>query len=199
MMLKWIERILIGLALMGLFFECLGYFQIGNFVVIRALFFLALFYLFFSVFIFTKIEFLNFKLIDKQLATSSRIPISAGIGVLLFFSVITILFRHFLWPGTVLFEIMICGLIVIALIFSTVKYFLGKDFFYVRIIKYLLIYGFVNLIMFSLPRFFWVEIKYRNHPDYIEAYKAKMTHDRDSILDKKAKIEYDKMVQNESK
>ncbi len=153
----------------------------------------------FSVFIFNKIKFLDFKLIDKELVSNPHILVSFGIGFILFLSVVTILFRHFLWPGTDIFEFITFCLILIALVFSLIKYFVNQDVFYFRVIKYLSIYGFIIVFMYNLPQFFWVEIKYRNHPDYIEAYEARMTHDRDSILDKKAEIEYEKMVLKESK
>jgi hypothetical protein len=61
-----------------------------------------------------------------------------------------------------------------------------KSNFYNFVFKRIAIFGFLGLILLLFPKETWVEIKYRNHPTYVEAIKKDWADPTNNELWKKA-------------
>ena len=65
------------------------------------------------------------------------------------------------------------GLSIVATI-GIIKYSKNKSDYYTRILKRTVILGGLGLILMFMPKTTWIEIKYRNQPEYVEALKNAM-------------------------
>ncbi len=93
------------------------------------------------------------------------------VGFALSITMIGILFKFQSWPGASfnlgfgLFWLLICSIV------GLIKYLKTKSDYYTKIFKRIAIYGVIGLVLMILPRKTWLEVRNRNHPEYIEAVK----------------------------
>lgn len=118
-------------------------------------------------------------------------------GLALSMTIIGLLFKFQSWPGaTMNLAIGLLGL-VIALIVGTIKYSKTKSDYYTKIFKRIAVYGGLGVILLLLPKETWLELKYRNHPNYVNAIKnAKADPDNQELWDK---VDEERQKMNEEK
>src|SRR5690606_34042119 len=105
-------------------------------------------------------------------------------------------FKLQFWPGASLLLIIGLSALLIVTIISLIKYKVNKSHLYKNIRIRAAITGICGIILFMSPSNILIEIKYRNHPEYIEAIK-KLNQDPDNIeLRKKVEEEYKKMYKS---
>ncbi len=134
--------------------------------------FLSAFYLYFSFALFNGVKY---RQLMKKIAYK-------GIGIMRVLSAVTtssaismiilgVLFNYQIWSGGN--ELAFLGIVILSLILviSVIKYFTSKAAFYIVTIKRAVIYLCFAVLTLTLPKFTLLEFKYRNHPDYIEAFK----------------------------
>jgi len=117
-------------------------------------------------------------------------------GLTLSITLLGILFKLQFWPGASLLLIIGLSALLIVTIISLIKYKVNKSHLYKNIIIRAAIIGICGIILLMSPSNILIEIKYRNHPEYIEAIK-KLNQDPDNIeLRKKVEEEYKKMYKS---
>jgi len=133
---------------------------------------LSAFYFYFGFALFNDIKIRE--IVHKETFTrisTLRIIGAIGSGMALCISIIGILFKLFSWPGAnVLLYAGLIGLLFVSLI-GLSKYLTNKSSFYLKILRRTIIVGVFGLILFLLPNMSIMEFKYRNYPEYINAYK----------------------------
>ncbi len=114
-------------------------------------------------------------------------------GLALSMTTAGLLFKFQSWPGAIMnLAIGLLGL-AIALIIGTIKYSKTKSNYYTRIFKRIAVYGGLGLILLILPKRTWLELKYRNQPDYVDAVKKAMADPDNQELWDKVNEEHEKM------
>jgi hypothetical protein len=169
----------------------------GASVTILSLSVLSMVYMYLSFALFNGIRLRNILKRESYRTISSwRIFGSVGAGFSLSTSIMGILFRFMSWPGAAIMLMM--GLATTAVVFVVVliKYLESNADFYRGIGARLLIYGLLALALFTFPRDKWVAIKFRNHPEYVNAVKAAYADPDNLVLRAKEKEETDKMFHN---
>ncbi len=157
-MLKRLEYLFIILAIIAINFHLMLW-QIANPLTILSFSALAIFYPILSIALF----------IDEKnkMTIKSWIP-----GFAFSIPIIGILFKIQMWPGyevnllVGLFGLL--GLIVYSFTQKNQSKLVNFKIFRKRAIPLFII----TLIMYSIPKYAWLETKYSNHPEYIELYKA---------------------------
>jgi hypothetical protein len=92
-------------------------------------------------------------------------------GISLSVVIIGILFKIQNWTGSSSnLTIGLTGL-CIALIVGLIKYLRSRSPYYSRIFVRIAVFGSIGLFLLLLPADKLLEVKYRNHPDYVEAVK----------------------------
>jgi hypothetical protein len=147
------------------------------------------FYLGFALFNNVSLKGLFKKTTYKELSTK-RILGSVGIGTGLSIAIIGIMFKIQHWPSASLF--LGTGLVIsfIGLIIVTIKFIKTKDKFYLKLISRIAIIGVFGFFLFIIPDIFLVKIKFRNHPEYINAYEKYIQNPQDPELKEKLELEY---------
>jgi TonB family protein len=88
-------------------------------------------------------------------------------GLALSITTIGLLFKFQSWPGASFpLRFGLFGLLI-GLIVGLIKYQKTKSDYYTKIFKRIAIYGGLGLILMILPRETWLEIRNRNHPEYM--------------------------------
>jgi NADH:ubiquinone oxidoreductase subunit 6 (subunit J) len=114
-------------------------------------------------------------------------------GVVLSLTTIGILFKFQSWPmATFFLTIGLIGILV-SFIVGVIKHSKTKSEYYTRILKRITIIGGLGLILLILPKETWLEIKYRNQPDYVDAVKKAMADPDNEELWEKVDEEQEKM------
>jgi hypothetical protein len=158
----------------------------SNIISFLAFSLIALFYMYLSFALFNGIE------IKKILKKSSYKGISrmrllgaVFTGFALSFTIIGLLFKlHFLPGGSFLVIAGVLGLFL-SLTLATVQYRKSKSSFYRAVFNRIVIFGSIGLFSMMLPKDFWLEVKNRNYPNYIEAVKnAQAEPDNQALWDK---------------
>lgn len=92
-------------------------------------------------------------------------------GFVLSITIISILFRFSFWPSSK--RIFFTGFLPLLpiLIFSVIKFLNDKNDFFKKMIIRLSIIGSIVFVIYLIPETKLFEIKYRQYPDYIEAFK----------------------------
>lgn len=166
---------------------------------ILAAFALILLYFFFGFALFNNIRIRGiFKRNSYKNISVLRILGSIFVGICLSITVIAILFHFQVWPGAIaMMYLWPIGMILVLLAVLS-KWFLTKDSFYKGILKRIGIFGLLALILAFIPPTRWIEIKYKNHPDYIKAHQAAWDGMSDRALWDKAEEEREKMYEAEN-
>lgn len=115
------------------------------------------------------------------------------VGLALSATTIGVLFKFQSWPfATFTLGFGLFGLLV-GLIVGLIKYQKSKSDFYTKIFKRIAFYGGLGLILMMLPSETWLEIRHRDHPEYIEAVKNAWADPNNQELWIKVDEERDKM------
>ncbi len=83
--------------------------------------------------------------------------------------------------------ILIPGLVILSIIgtYSTISYIKHKSDFYRGVIKRILIVSGLGILFLTIPKEFQIEILYKGHPEFIEAYKNALNNpDNEELWDK---------------
>jgi hypothetical protein len=129
-------------------------------------------YMYFSFALFNGIRFRNiFKKQSYQGISALRITGAVMTGFALSITLVGLMFKIMSWPGAAVnLGVGLAGLIIAAII-GGVKYALSSATYYIRIFKRIGLYGAIGTLLFFLPKDYWITAKYRNYPEYVEAYK----------------------------
>lgn len=87
---------------------------------------------------------------------------------------IGLMFKFQSWPGADFnLGAGLVGLLIVTII-GVIKYSKNKSKYYIRIFLRAAIFGGLGLILMLTPKTSWVELKYRNHPEYVDALMKAM-------------------------
>lgn len=155
---------------------------------------LSMIYFAFGFAVFNNIRLRNvFKSENYSGIGSLRMIGAIGTGFSLSIVTIGILFKFQLWPGAnANLAVGLLGLAMIGII-GLIKYFFKKSDYIRKILVRTLLFGGIGLFLFLTPMDRWVDIKYRNHPEYAEALKNSMADPNNPLLREKEREEYMKM------
>tara|TARA_Y100000590_G_C15293588_1_gene853526 strand:- start:68 stop:649 length:582 start_codon:yes stop_codon:yes gene_type:complete len=152
-------------------------------ILVLSMLLLSMIYFYLSVALFNGVP--TKKVFKKSSYTSfskSSIVISILTGVALSFTLVGIIFKLLFWPGAEInLMIGLTGLLIASLT-GTTKLFMTRDSFYGNILKRTVTYGLVAFIIYLLPEFTLLEYRFRDYPDYVEAYKKAIKNPRDMEL-----------------
>jgi len=125
--------------------------------------------------------------------SSLRILGAVGAGLALSMTTIGLMFKFQSWPGADFnLGAGLLGLLIVTIIGLT-KYSKNKSDYYPRIFKRAAIFGGLGLLLFLTPKTSWVELKYRNHPEYVDALKKAMANPNNKELWDNVEIDRQKM------
>ncbi len=103
-----------------------------------------------------------------------RILGAVGARLALSMTTIGLMFKFQSWPGADFnLGAGLVGLLIVTII-GVIKYSKNKSKYYIRIFLRAAIFGGLGLILMLTPKTSWVELKYRNHPEYVDALKKAM-------------------------
>lgn len=122
-----------------------------------------------------------------------RIIGAVGTGWALSATINGIMFKFQSWPGAeISLSAGLAGLTIVVII-GTIKYSKNRSEFYTEIFKRIVIFGGLGLVLTVIPKTSWVELKYRENPDYVDAYKKAMADPDNKELRKNVEVERQKM------
>lgn len=132
-------------------------------------------YMYLSFALFNEIRLRNiFKKDSFKGISTMRIVGAVGTGLALSVMTAGLMFKFQSWPGADFnLGAGLFGLLLVTVI-GLIKYSKTKSDFYTRIFKRAAIFGGLGLILMLTPKTSWVELKYRNHPEYVDALKKAM-------------------------
>ncbi|MDF2455770.1 MAG: hypothetical protein K0R51_1763 [Cytophagaceae bacterium] len=181
--LRFVEWILGALILFGVALT-LVLAPGGNAILVLSISLLVLFYFHFSFIFFNGIR------VRKMFSASSYRGIKAGriigaiaAGFALSICLTGIMFKLMFWEGS--HQMMQSGLYLTIPVFliGIIKYVSNRSDYYLKILARLLLFGAIGLILMQIS---WFDIKYRNHPDLIEAshnYNKNHTEENRQLLE----------------
>ena len=169
--MKKIEFIVGLIAILGIILKI---FHIPGNSILTVLVFLtlAMFYYVCSFALFNGIKLRDiFKKVSYKDTNAKRIIGAVGLGWAISLIIIGGLFKLEFLAGAD-FQLL-TGLVTIGLILliAIIFYFRSKAAYYKRIFKRIAIYGGLGLILYLTPSSVFVDIYYRNNPDYAELFK----------------------------
>lgn len=160
-----------------------------------ALMALSILYAFFGFALFNNIRLRTiFKKESYNNASSLRILGAVGTGWALSATVNGLLFKFQSWhmPESRLVAGLL-GLLIVT-IFGIIKYSKNKSEYYITIFKRVAILGVLGLVFTLTPKTSWIDLKYRNHPTYLDALKKSLDDPHNQQLWDKAVEEREKMM-----
>lgn len=147
----------------------------GGVLTVLTLSTLSTIYFYFSFALFNDIRFREiFKKDSYENISRWRIIGAIGTGFALSATTAGLMFKFQSWPGADFnLGAGLVGLLIVTII-GLIKYSRNKSNYYTRIFKRAAIFGGLGLILMLTPKTSWIELKYRNHPEYIDALKKAM-------------------------
>lgn len=125
--------------------------------------------------------------------SGSRIIGAVGTGWALSATINGIMFKFQSWPGAEInLNAGLVGLLIVVII-GKIKYSKNRSEYYTRIFKRIVIFGGLGLVLMLFPKTSWVELKYRENPDYVDAYKKAMADPDNKELRENVEVERQKM------
>ena len=183
-----------SILVIGILFYLLGY-PFSSMITITSLFGLSCLYFYFGFALFNNISFRKiFKKESYKDISTWRIIGAICTGISVSIVLLGIMFKIFRWPFAN--QLLIIGVAFLNVIFviGFVKIIKEKRLFYKRLLVRVVFYGVLGYIFLFLSDYAFLALKYKNHPDYIEAVKQ-LDQDPDNLeLRKKEQMEYDKMI-----
>lgn len=170
----------------------------GGVLTVLTLSTLSVIYMYLGFALFNGIRLRNiFKKDSYKGISTMRIVGAVAAGIALSMTIIGLLFKMQSWPGASFnLGAGLFGLLIVTVI-GLVKYSKNKSDFYTKIFKRVAIFGGLGLILLLTPKTSWVELKYRNHPEYVDALKKAMADPDNKKLWDNVETERQKM-NNES-
>jgi hypothetical protein len=136
---------------------------------------LALIYFYMGIALFNDIRF-KYALKKESYKFTSTMKIWGGIttGIALSMTTIGIMFKLQSWPGA-LFNLWpgLIGLFFISII-GGIKFLKDRSWYYKRIFVRIAIFGGIGLAIGLVPETTWLELRFKEHPEYVEAMKRAM-------------------------
>ncbi len=166
----------------------------GSFLTVLTLSTLSVLYMYLSFALFNHIRLRTiFKKDSYKGISTMRIVGAVMTGFALSVTTIGLLFKFQSWPGASFnLSAGLVGLILITII-GTIKYSKNKSEYYTRIFKRVAIIGGLGLILMLTPKTSWIKLKYRNHPEYVNALIKAMTHPDNKELWDNVEVERQRM------
>ncbi len=187
------ELILVGIFVLGLLLNIFNI-KIGTITLILAGSTLAMAYFYVSVVMFNKIPLRQaFKKDAYKGISIFRIIGSVGTGMALSVLVVGMVFKIMYWPNgdyMLLLGIVFC---LISIVVSIIKYTSKRDIFYKRLLFRLSGWVVVGIILYVLPPYTLLNMKYKDHPAYREALINSIEHPEDEAIHQKYVEEAEKM------
>ena len=148
---------------------------------------LALFYLIFCFAVFNSIRFKSLFCKDSYNGIGTlKILGAIFTGIILFIEIFGILAFLIDLPFALASLFIGSLFLTIISIIGGVKYFQKKSNYYVQVLKRVLVFWLLNIVFVSImPQSTWLNIKYRNYPEYLEVLKEKRNSPFDIELLKK--------------
>lgn len=194
-MLKKIELYLALISVVT-FVSNLFLFSFASEILIVCLGSLSMLYLYFSFALLNNVSLREvFK--EKALKTINSMQTVEGIltGGALSMAIISILFKVLDWPmASTLAYVALPG-ILIAGIVAFMKFKKNKNLFYKGLLIRLWLVGSVVFVLNTLPQDALLDFKYRNHPEYLQAYKDWRANSDDEVILEKYNEEKKKLNQ----
>lgn len=166
----------------------------GDVLFVLTLSSLSVLYMYLSFALFNNIRLrLVFKKDSYKGISSMRIIGAVATGFALSATIIGLQFKFQLWPGASF--ILVTGLVglLIATIVGLIKYSKNKSEYYIGIFKRVVVFGVIGLILMLTPKTTWIEIKYRNHPEFVNTLKKAMVEPGNKELWDNVEVEREKM------
>lgn len=179
------ELILIGIFIIAFILNLLGV-NGATILLILSGGTLAMIYFYISVIIFNKIPLKSaFKKAAYKDIPTSRILGSIGGGIALSVLIIGLLFTIMNWPGGRMQLATGIVLSTILLLVSLVKFFTKKVPFYKLVIIRSALWVVFGTVLFLLPPYTLINIKYSDNPAYRDALINSMENPNDSLIHQK--------------
>ncbi|WP_282015977.1 hypothetical protein [Marinifilum flexuosum] len=187
--MKKTEKILAVIAFTSIILS-MNHVPFGGVISVLSFTILALLYMYLSFALFNKIPFTRILKKEAYLNISKlRIFGTVLTGMVLSLSLIGMLFKLQLYPmADINLLTGILGLLIAAIV-SIIKYSIGKDKFYVDILKRIILIGVFGLLFTITPKKSILEIRHRKHPEYVEAVKKAWADPDNQALWKKVEEE----------
>lgn len=193
--MKKTELIIGAIALIALVLNLLMV-PFSGLLTVLSLSLLSMIYMYFSFALFNGIRLRTiFKKSARQGVSNTRIFGSVLTGFALAMTTVGILFKIQDWPfGFLNLLIGLAGL-AIALIVGAIGYSRTKSPYFTKIFKRIAVWGGLAVILLLIPKETFLELRYRSHPEYIEAVKQSMADPGNEALQDKVNEEHLKMNQ----
>jgi len=170
--MRFVEKALIALAALGLFFKLMLY-PGGAVLLVISLSALSCLYMFFDFALANNIRLRNlFKGESYHDYKVLRILGAIAMGMVLAMLCTGILFRLMFWPGANVMLIEGLALAAVTLVIVIIKYSRNKTLFYKNALIRTGSYFAVALAFFLMSESTLVKIEYRDYPGYIKAFEA---------------------------
>jgi len=167
----------------------------GNELIILSLFGLSCLYFYFGFALFNTISFRRiFKKESYSNISALRIIGAIAAGFSISIVLLGVLFKIFRWPFGNQLLIIGVNFLNVVFIIGFVKIIKEQQPFYKRLMTRVVLYAVLGYLFLFLPTYTFLELKYKNHPDYIEAVKKIHKDPENRELQKEAREAYDKMI-----
>jgi len=192
--MKKTEIILIIIAFIALVLNLL-LISGGEVATVLSLSALSIIYMYLSFALFNDIRFRDiFKKASYKGISALRIVGAIITGLALAITIVGILFKFQSWAGaSINLAIGLTVLGVVAIV-GTIKYFKSRSVYYLKILRRIAAYGGLGTVLLLLPENTLIELKYRNYPDYVKAFKNASANPDDPALWSKVKLEHEKIT-----
>lgn len=191
--MKRFEIVLIVLIVLGFILNISGVAG-GALVISLSIFTLSAFYFLCSYFLFSNIGLRDaFKSSTFKSLSILRIIGAFFCGAFLGLGLLGLLFKWQFWPGASFMLLVALVNISVILIISIIKFTKQKSIFYKNLLKRAVVMFVLGIVAFFLPSIIIAELKYRQHPQYLEALRALQEDPNNEELKKKEIEEWEKI------
>jgi hypothetical protein len=197
--MKKAEIILIGIAVLALIMK-MFHLPASGILTVLSLSSLSVIYAYFGFALFNNIRFRRiFKKETYKEISTKRIIGGVGVGIVLSISAIGILFKFQSWPGASMNLIVgIVGLTIVTIIFL-IKKKKSADNYYSTILKRVIVFGAICIFLFAIPTKTWLNWKFPNNPEYVQAVLDAQADSNNQELWNKVDDEREKMYDEMNK
>ncbi|MFT6166691.1 MAG: glucan phosphoethanolaminetransferase (alkaline phosphatase superfamily) [Vicingaceae bacterium] len=196
--MKKTEKILLLIALLGLTFK-LFHWPGASALLILSLSALSVFYMYFSFAFFNGIELRKvFKKESYTGISTLRIVGAIGTGLGLSVALVGILFKLSFWPGATMQLITGLAVLLIVTVISFFKLKNSNDGYYFKVLKRAVPVVSICITLIYIPTQVWLELRYPNNPEYVQALIEAEANPSNSELWEKVDEEKEKMMEEKN-
>ena len=166
-----------------------------DFILILILFSLSLFYLFLGFAIFNNLQFRRiFAKSSYSHISNKRILGAIFTGIVYYMSITGIFSKFLLWPGAIILPLLgVIGILIITIIaFFKMN---NSDIFYSKILIRNNILGLICVCLLFIPLDTWLNLRYSDYPDFINAVHESEANPNNKTLQHKKWDEMEKMYE----